>query len=117
MMNVGWIAAGLLGLGGFICCMNLYLSVVRYSIHRLRGGTRANYKYVSGFALLGSLLVALSLLKFYSHPVLLTIAIILILIDTGGLHWFLGSMFYHYAVLKGDRGSDDAKDKKATDKR
>ena len=116
MMDMGWLAAGLLGLGGLICCVNFYLSFLRYPIHRFRGGLRETYKYDSGVPLFGSLLVVLSLLKFYSHPVLLTIAIILILIDTGGLHWFLGVMFYYYVILKGKNKSDDARGKKVTNR-
>ena len=106
---MGWIAAGLLGFGGFLCCVNFYLSFLRYAIYRLCGRTRENYKWVSGVPLFGSLFVALSLLKFRSHPIFLTIAIILILIDTGGLHYFLGVMFY-YEVLKKNK-SDNRKAK------
>ena len=97
--------------------MNLYLSFLRYPIHRLRGGTRENYKHVSGLPLFGSLFVALSLLKFYSHPILLAIAVILILIDTAGLHWFLGTMFYYYAIRKRKVKSDNRETGKVTTQR
>jgi hypothetical protein len=43
--------------------------------------------------------VAISLLSFWQSPWLLTTAIGLILIDTGGLHWFAGTMLW-YEVLK-----------------
>ncbi|MCD4726956.1 MAG: hypothetical protein K8R46_04810 [Pirellulales bacterium] len=100
MTIMKWVAVGLFVLGGFICCVNFYLSFLRYPIHRLRGGTRESYKWVSGVPLFGSFFVALSLLKFWSQPYPCAIAIILILIDTGGLHWFLGVMFYFEVFRK-----------------
>ena len=75
-----WIAAVLLALGGLMCGLNFYLSFLRYPIHRLAGGTKDNYKWVSGAPVFGSVFVALSL--------------VVILIDTGGLHWFAAAMLY-----------------------
>ncbi len=106
-MNWTIVAFALLGLGGLTCCANFYCSFLRYPLHRLFGGTRENYHYVSGAPLFGSFFVALSLLKFWSDPTLLPTAIVLILIDTGGLHWFLGVMFWHVVLKKGKTDKPD----------
>ena len=96
------VSLGLLILGGFICCLNFYLSFLRYPIHKMVGGKKDNYKGVSGFPLIGSLFVAISLFR-YSHITWIFVtAMILIAIDTGGIHWFLGTYLYH-AVIKKDR--------------
>jgi hypothetical protein len=86
------VASALFGLGGLICCLNLYWSFLRYPFHRLRGGAREDCRHVSSCPLFGSLLVAISLLQLWSHPVVLAIVATLILIDTGGLPWLLGVM-------------------------
>ena len=89
-----WIAAVLLALGGLMCGLNFYLSFLRYPIHRLAGGTKDNYKWVSGAPVFGSVFVALSLVVFWDTPWILVTAVVLILIDTGGLHWFAAAMLY-----------------------
>jgi hypothetical protein len=102
---MGWtvIAFALLVLGGLICCANFYCAFLRYPLHRVFGGTRENYHYGSGVPLFGSFFVAIALMKFWSDPTLLSIAIVLILIDMGGLHWFLGVMFWYEVLKKGNR--------------
>jgi hypothetical protein len=96
------IALGLFILGGFICCLNFYHSFLRYLIHRMSGGNKDNYKWVSGFPLIGSLFVAILLLRYSHNTWIFVIAIILIAIDTGGIHWFLGTTLYHVVVKKID---------------
>ena len=98
-----WIMAALLGLGGLVCCLNFYLSFLRYPIHRMMGGKKEDYHWVSGFPICGSLFVAISLLKFWHPPWLLTLGVLLILIDTGGFHWFAGTMFYCVVFLKQEK--------------
>jgi hypothetical protein len=51
---------------------------------------------------IGSLFVAISLLKYWQNTWLFVAAIILIAIDTGGIHWFLGTILYQ-AVRKKDK--------------
>jgi len=92
------IASGLLILGGFICCLNFFLSFLRYPIHRMRGAKKENYKWVSGFPLIGSLFVALSLIQYWHTTGILVAALFLIAIDTGGIPWFLGTMLYRALV-------------------
>jgi hypothetical protein len=69
-------------------------------LHRLRGLPRESYQWVSGFPLLGSLLVALSMIGLHQIPGMIPVAIALILIDTGGIHWFVGSLIYRWLRKK-----------------
>jgi hypothetical protein len=92
---MGIISYILFGLGGFLCLLNFYLSFLRYPIHRLSGGSKQEYKWVSGAPVLGSLLVGLSLIFHYATNWMLISGAALIFIDTGGLHWFLVTMFYY----------------------
>ena len=92
LTQLSWIA---FGLGAFICAGNFYLSFIRYPLHRLCGRSRESYRWVSGIPLFGSLFVALSLLQLCATPWLLPAGVVLILADTGGVHWFIGTMIYH----------------------
>ena len=110
-MRVLWdiIAYILFGLGGFFCVLNFYLSFLRYPIHRLSGGDKKDIKWVSGAPLLGSLFVGISLLPHYETRWLLILGLALILIDTGGPHWFVATMVY-YAVFRKKRTSKNSLD-------
>jgi hypothetical protein len=92
MSIIAWLA---FGFGAFLCVTNFYLSFLRYALHRLRGLSQESFRLVSGFPLVGSLLVAFSLLALRSLPFMLPVGIALIAIDTGGIHWFIGTMIYH----------------------
>jgi Na+/melibiose symporter-like transporter len=98
-----WIMTALLVLGSLLCCLNFYLSFLRYPVHRIMGKKKEEYQWISGFPVFGSLFVAISLFKFWQPPWLLATAIILILIDTGGLHWFAGTMLWYEVLKKGNR--------------
>jgi hypothetical protein len=92
---IAWtIAWALFALGAFICLLNFYLSCVRYPLHRWRGLPKEAFQWVSGFPLVGSLFVALSLLWLHQLPVMIPIGIAMIVVDTGGIHWFLGVLVY-----------------------
>jgi hypothetical protein len=82
------------GLGALICLLNFYLSFLRYPIHRMRGLPRESFRWSSGFPLIGSLFVVLSLIGLHAQTDILPASIVLIAIDTGGIHWFAGSMLY-----------------------
>ena len=53
-MALGWV---LLALGSLICAINIYASFIRYPLHRLRGRRNQDFRWVSGYPLVGSLLV------------------------------------------------------------
>lgn len=99
-----WILLVLFVVGGYVCCWNFYLSFLRYLAHRLRGGKRGDYQFVSGVPVVGSLLVVLPVRWLWQPAWLLPLAMILVVIDTGGLHWFAGSMFYHGIIRRAGRG-------------
>lgn len=102
---MGIIAYMLFGLGGFFCLLNFYLSFLRYPIYGLSGGGKQEYKWVSGAPVLGSLFVGLSLIFHYATNWMLISGVALIIIDTGGLHWFLATMFY-YEIFRKEGISD-----------
>ena len=81
--------------GGFFCFLNIYTSFLRYPLHLLRGGARKEYKWVSGAPLIGSLLMGLSLLELHTDPRYFIPGVILVVLDTGGIHWFLGVLLFH----------------------
>ena len=85
---VGWV---FLGLGGFVCALNFYLSFLRHPLLR-KLGREGEIRWISGFPFLGSVLV-LYIVIFYPLPIWAKIAgIVLAAIDTGGPHWFLASV-------------------------
>jgi hypothetical protein len=84
------------GSGALLCLLNFYLSFLRHPLHRLRGLPAAAYRPVSGFPLVGSLLIALSLIGLHEVAWMIPVSLVLIVIDTGGIHWFLGSMLYRF---------------------
>ncbi|MFQ5804069.1 MAG: hypothetical protein ACE5JQ_14355 [Candidatus Methylomirabilales bacterium] len=90
--------------GGFSCALNFYLSFLRYPLHKLRRGGDVEYRWVSGIPVVGSLLVLMSLASLHLETWLLYAALILMLVDTGGIHWFLGTMLYEGIFKKRGRG-------------
>ena len=84
---ISWVA---LVVGGVLCLLNFYLSWLRYPLHRLRRRSKESYHSASGAPLVGSLLVALSMFVLRSVTAVVPVAIALIVIDTGGIHWLLG---------------------------
>jgi len=85
-------AISLFCIGGCFCILNFYLSFLRYPLHKRKCGDTKEYKWVSGAPILGSLFVAISLLYFYPISWICILGLILIAIDTGGIHWFVGAM-------------------------
>ena len=80
---LGWV---LFIVGGLNCLLNAYLTWLRYPIHRLLGGTRDDYLWVSAIPLLGSGLMALAIFWAggWHDPLRLWGGIALIAIDSGG---------------------------------
>jgi hypothetical protein len=73
---------------------------LRHPLHRLRGLPKESYRHVSEFPVLGSLFVALSLVGLHEIPAMRPVAIIVMLIDTGGIHWTIGWMIYQFVHEK-----------------
>jgi len=92
-------------LGASVCLLNFYLSFLRYPLHRLQGRPRESFAGASGIPVLGSLFVGLSLLGLHHVPHMWPIAIALAALDTGGVHWFAGTMVYRW--VRGKRQDED----------
>jgi len=80
-------------LGGFLCAVNLYLSFVRYVLLRV-ARRPAEYRFESGIPMLGSLLVVACLASFQLPNWTWIPGIVLAVLDTGGIHWFVGTMAF-----------------------
>jgi hypothetical protein len=99
------LASAAFAIGAFVSVVNFYLSFLRYPIHRWKHSAES-YRHVSVIPLIGSLLLLLALLRFHSIAWLSNSAIALILIDTGGIHWFLISLVLHCTFHR-SRGDKD----------
>jgi len=97
------IALALCALGTLITCVNFYLTWIRYPLHRWRGGTRENYRWVSGFPLVGSLFLWIGAVLLVREPMLMWLAVAISLLDTAGLHWFAGTMLYMWLFHRRSR--------------
>lgn len=82
-------------LGAFFCVINFYLSFLRYPIYLWRGHQKESYRFISGIPVFGSLIVYLLLRHMNLPPAMQYVAIGLIAIDTGGIHWAIGNIIYH----------------------
>ena len=101
------LASVLAGLGGLVAAVNFYPSFMRHPLRRLfRSGEPS--KFVSGFPLIGSVLLWSGAGIFLSLGgwEYAAIAFIVSLCDTGGAHRLLLTLGYHRLV--GWRASGDA---------
>jgi len=89
--------------GAFIACINAWGSFVRPMFVRL---ARRSLKRTSGFPLIGSLCLWTAAWLLHPASSLAYWALAVSLLDTGGPHWFIGSVVYH--SLRGARHQDDA---------
>lgn len=87
---LGWLV---LIIGVSISLLNFHLSFTRYLYHRLRR-RQEEYRHISGFPFIGSLLCLLSLPFFHTLSLPQLIAIIAAVLDTGGVHWFIGALLW-----------------------
>jgi len=88
-----YLAYGVALVGAFVSLLNFHLSFTRPFAHRYLHPAEP-YKFVSGFPVVGSLLLWLSSLLFWwsGHPQWCFIALAVSALDTGGLHWFVATM-------------------------
>lgn len=82
----------LMGIGSFITAINFYLSFLRFPVHLACGGSRETYQHISGFPLVGSLLLWISILLLPSATLAWCAAAVSTL-DTGGIHWFVYALW------------------------
>jgi hypothetical protein len=95
-----------LGLGGLISCVNFYLSFLRYPLHRLLGGKKEDYRWISGFPLFGTLTIVG--LPFLPRSIWLSfLALVFLLIDTAGIPWFIIAVWKDDSFWRGDPSKAD----------
>lgn len=99
---MSWIALSLVSVGGAIAILNFYLSFLAAPLHRVRHG-RPPARVASGFPLIGSasLLIGASIASSGAATV---VALVLVVLDTGGPHWFVGTMIARYIGRRSGRG-------------
>ncbi len=93
MVNV--VGFPLIAFGAFVTAFNLYVGYGRYSVHRLQGRSRDSFQYVSGLPLAGStcLWIGAGFLLWGGRDGWAWLAAGASLFDTGGIHWFLTSLW------------------------
>jgi hypothetical protein len=69
--------------------LNFYLSFLRGLLYRRTKGTLDGYKHVSGFPMLGSLLVVVGTLVGFGSALCAALGLLVVALDTGGSVWFL----------------------------
>ncbi len=97
-------------LGAFLSLLNFYLSFVRVPLLRALGRPSG---FVSGFPLVGSLLLVTSAVLLWRAWRLAYTALAVAALDTGGLHWFLGVLLW--GAISGRSGGGDAEQGDAAD--
>jgi len=76
--------------GCLISTLNFYLSFLRYFvIVKLLNKDENSYRHISGFPLIGQLLISISSAYSAYNSTFFWIGLIFILIDTGGIHFFV----------------------------
>jgi hypothetical protein len=80
--------------GAVVACVNFYTSFLRYPLHRWRGGTRDDFRWVSGFPIVGILCLLFAAACLSAHPLLMWTALALALLDTSGPHWVAAGLIY-----------------------
>jgi hypothetical protein len=76
-------AAGLIGM------LNFYLSFVRGYLYVKRHGSRDGYRHVSGFPLIGTVLVLIGAALGFGEIPTAILGLVVMSVDTGGSVWFL----------------------------
>lgn len=95
MIYINIAAWMLFALFGYLCLLNFYLSFLRYPIYIWRGYPKESYRFVSGIPVFGSLIVYFLLHHLDMPPAMQYVAIALIIVDTGGIHWAVASLLYY----------------------
>jgi hypothetical protein len=100
---VSWWPFAALALGGLLALVNFHLSFLAAPLHRFRHGTRP-VRIPSGIPIVGSLLLGAVALVSPRGSALQSAALALLVLDTGGPHWFLASLARGQVERWGRRG-------------
>ena len=87
-------------LGGFIALLNIFLSFGRPLVLRTRGIPISEQSNVSGFPILGSLLLMVTAIPLFPRLWPCAVVTALLLLDTGGPLWFLFCTWHDDALWK-----------------
>ena len=79
------IITGALAIGA----LNFHLSFVRGLLYRRANGSIEGYRHVSGFPLIGSVLVVIGAAVGFGSALCATLGLLAMALDTGGSVWFL----------------------------
>ena len=74
--------------------LNLYLAMIRPALFQRRPG----YRNISGFPVIGTLLVIAGIVCAFGNVPAGILAIVAVLLDTGGLPWFLLWTWHDYSL-------------------
>jgi hypothetical protein len=86
------LAYSLFAAGALVSLLNFHLSFVLPIIEHLR---KREARFISGIPLFGSLLLMISFFCLPADNMLKWPALVIALLDTGGLHWFCDTLLYH----------------------
>lgn len=90
--------------GAVIACLNLYLSVMRYRLHARTRVSTAECRRVSGFPVIGTIIVVVGALLGFGCTACAALGLIAVAFDTGGAPWFLAATWNDAALWNdGDR--------------
>ena len=84
----------LFAVGALFTCFNLYTSVLRYPLHRWRGGAGEDFRHVSGIPVVGIVCLLFAGACLSGHPVLMWTAFVLAFFDPSGPHWVAAFLIY-----------------------
>ncbi|AKV03117.1 hypothetical protein AKJ09_09780 [Labilithrix luteola] len=87
--------------GAVIACLNFYLSIVRYRLQARERVSRADFRHVSGFPVIGTIIIVVGALLGFGCAACAVLGLVAIALDTGGAPWFLAST-WNDAVLWND---------------
>lgn len=85
------VAWGILGLSLVIGITNFYLSFLRPLLWEKRHGSMEDYRFISGLPAIATLGACAAILAGFGSSLIAGIAILTLIIDAGGLPWFVGA--------------------------
>jgi hypothetical protein len=88
-----------------IAALNFYLSAVRPRLFRLRSGSLDGYKHISGFPVIGSLVVVAGAAVGFRSGVCVALGLIATALDVGGSVWFLVATWSDSSLWDRPRGA------------
>jgi hypothetical protein len=83
------VGIGIAAVGLLVAFLNAYLSFGRGLLYSWRHGGMDGYRHVSGLPGIGTLLVTLAAILNFGGTYTAVIGLVVLVMDTGGLPWFL----------------------------